>query len=98
METNHPIRRRADVRFQVDGDQAYIVDEQRGQLLMLNLCGRAVWEEMADPVDPETLCARIAARFGMTAAEVREDVQEFLRKLAQENLIERGGAADVAGP
>lgn len=72
----------------IDGD-VLLVDPGRSQMRQLNAVGALVWETLDAPRTLDELVDAVVARFETSAAQARTDVQAFLEKLQQRELVLR---------
>jgi hypothetical protein len=56
---------------------------------VLTLAGTAVavWDELAEPIEPSELAARLADRFHADAAEVEADLERLLERLVAAGAV-----------
>jgi len=78
------------VAWQVFGDEAVLVHLVNGQSLGLNTTGGFIWSQIDEqPMDEIGLS--LASQHGISAAEARGDVAEFVEMLAAEGFLIRAG-------
>jgi hypothetical protein len=53
----------------------------------LNATARLLWDELAQPRSIEALAVALASRFPAAGPRAREDVEEFVRKMADRGLL-----------
>ena len=81
---------------------AVVVDMTVGRPLALSPSGTAVWEALVGGLEPEedlagapgprsaeALAAEVAAAYGLTGADVADDVAAFLTMLARHGVVAR---------
>jgi hypothetical protein len=69
-------------------DGAVLLDINRGRILGLNRMGSRVFEMLQGGVDQDQIAGEISNEFGVDAAEVRNDVLDFIRTLQEHNVLE----------
>jgi hypothetical protein len=71
------------------GEETVLLHLRTGTYFGLDPVGSRVWRGLEDARAVADICADIAAEFGAEPDQVREDVDIFLRDLAEHQLIER---------
>ena len=72
-------------------DGALLLDLERGVYLSLNKLGSEIWAQLQDGVRLPELVAALSGRFEVAPARLREDVEKFLRQLAERGLVSLDG-------
>jgi hypothetical protein len=70
------------------GDEAVILNLERGSYYGLNVCGAGLWRKLQDPIRVEALYEWMLATYQVTAEVARRDLLALLSKLAESGLIE----------
>jgi hypothetical protein len=74
------------VAWQSVGDQVVVVDLRTGRALGLNETGSFLWTRL-ETHSAEQMAEALAAEFDVTAEDALENVNAFLRTLADRELI-----------
>ena len=83
-----PFRRADDVVFERFEDRAVLLDPTGAELLTLNAVGTLVWQALDEAADPSSLADRLLPELqGVTAEELRRDIQSFLIELKDLGLV-----------
>jgi uncharacterized circularly permuted ATP-grasp superfamily protein len=82
-------KRRNDVIFRQLDDEWVIFDPETDRLHTLNLTAALVWSHLTGENEPEAIAAEVATAFGsgVTADDVRDDVQAAIRQFHAERLL-----------
>lgn len=70
------------------GDETIILDLDSGEYYGLSGVGGRIWQLLQSPTTGKEVQAVIQEEYDVTAERSREDVIEFLRTLAEEELID----------
>ncbi|GIJ46755.1 hypothetical protein Val02_36410 [Virgisporangium aliadipatigenens] len=82
---------RADAPLTADvGDELVMLSPEHGEYFGLNAVGTRIWELIAEPRALSELCARLADEFEVDDETCRAEVLEFLRQLAEVDLVRVG--------
>jgi hypothetical protein len=71
------------------GDEAVILDPDRGIIRGVNLSAHAVWELLDGRRSLAEVARELAATYAITGARARADVLRFVGALARAALVER---------
>lgn len=83
-----PSRVPTEVCTVIDTDGAVLLDLRKGKYFSLNGVGALIWQEIAAGSAPAEVATRLSNRFGVSAADVRRDVDEFITRLQRERLLD----------
>lgn len=79
------------------GDEAIVLHLDHGRYFRLNSTGIWIWEQIAEPVAPADLVARLGRRFDLSDERARADLEAFLTGLSDRDLLAREPAQGAAG-
>ena len=82
------VRRRNDVSSRTSGEEMLLLDEATGSVHVINRTAARVWELCADEPSVEQLVDGIAETYGMTPADVHDDVHELVRTFSELGVVE----------
>lgn len=69
-------------------DDVIALDLQGSAYLRLNASGAFLWEMLAEPTTSEILTSRLAETYGIPSEKATRDVDEFIAKLVELELLE----------
>jgi hypothetical protein len=81
-------RARADVRFRRIEDEAVVLRQAAGEVLVLNGIGARVLELLAAGAGPDEAARRLAEEFEVDLAEAAADVRSFAAELGAAGVLE----------
>lgn len=81
-------RARADVRFRRIEDEAVVLRQAAGEVLVLNGIGARVLELLAAGAGPEDAARRLAEEFEVDLDEAAADVRSFAAELGAAGVLE----------
>ncbi|HSO21361.1 MAG TPA: PqqD family protein [Chondromyces sp.] len=87
----------ADVRYRVIGDEAVVVRQLEGDVLVLNEVAARVLQLAGEGLSQAEICGRLAGEFEAPEADLPRDVERFLAELEELAVLERV-AAEGNGP
>lgn len=67
--------------------QVVVLDAERGEYQVLRGTARRVWELLERPMTVDALCTTLAAEYGVTPEQCRNDVLPFLSELQRLGLL-----------
>lgn len=80
--------RTANLEWRAVEGEVVAVDLDRSLYLGTNESGALMWEALARGATEDELVERLAARYGLAAAEAKPDVHAFLGSLSDQALLE----------
>lgn len=86
----------SDVRYRVIGDEAVVVRQGEGDVLVLNEVAARVLQLAGEGLSQDGIADRVAGEFEAREADLRGDVARFLAELEDLKVIERVPAAGEA--
>lgn len=90
------IARRASLVAADVGNETVLMDLESGTMFQLNRTGARIWDLVETPRTLADLLAALAQRFPDGGAAMREDVVDFVGRMAASKLIELSPARDTA--
>lgn len=85
-----------DVRYRVIDDEAVVVRQGEGDVLVLNEVAARVLQLVGEGLSPSEIGDRLSSEYEASEAAIRNDVDRFLEELATLHVIERLPAAGNA--
>ena len=85
-----------DVRYRVIDDEAVVVRQREGDVLVLNQVAARVLQLVGEGLSPDEIGDRVAGEYEVPEATIRVDVEKFLAELEGLNVLERLPAAGDA--
>jgi hypothetical protein len=76
-----------DVVARTVGDDVILLDLEAGTYYSLNAVGATVWQGIADGETSETIAARIAGDYDITAERALADIGALIGDLAEKGLV-----------
>lgn len=70
------------------GDEAVILDHQKGIYYGLNPTGAYVWNFIKKPKNFEEICTAVAKQYDIEAARAEQDVAKLLTDMIKQGLVE----------
>jgi hypothetical protein len=70
------------------GDECVILDLAKGTYYGLGHPGARVWHWLTEGATVDTMCARLAEEFDVTADQARADILELVDSLRERGLVE----------
>jgi hypothetical protein len=84
-----------DVRYRVIDDEAVVVRQREGDVLVLNQVAARVLQLVGENLSPSEIGDRVVEEFEAPAKAIREDVERFLDELEKLDVLERLEAAGI---
>jgi len=78
-----------DVRYRVIDDEAVVVRQREGDVLVFNQVAARVIQLVGEGLSPQQIRDRTVDEFDAPEAKIREDVEKFLDELESLNVVER---------
>ena len=78
-----------DIRYRVIDDEAVVVRQREGDVLVLNQVAARVLQLVGEGLSPGEIGDRVAGEYEAPETAIREDVQKFLAELEELNVLER---------
>jgi len=78
-----------DIRYRVIDDEAVVVRQSEGDVLVLNEVAARVLQLVGDGLSPTEIGDRVVSEYEAPEATVREDVKRFLGELEDLKVLER---------
>ncbi len=75
------------VRYRVLGDEAVIVEQERGEMVIVNRAGAMVMDLATNGETVEAIAAALVETFGIDGQRAAEDTQAFLATLTEEGIL-----------
>lgn len=72
-------------------DSGFIFNPSSGATFTVNLTGLAIVNALREGLVVDEVVARLAERFSLTPASLRDEVRDFVHALAQHGLAPEGG-------
>lgn len=85
-----------DVRYRVIDDEAVVVRQGEGDVLVLNEVAARVLQLVGEGLSPSEIGDRLSSEYEAPEAAIRNDVDRFLEELVTLHVIERLPAAGGA--
>jgi len=85
-----------DIRYRVIDDEAVVVRQSEGDVLVLNEVAARVLQLVGEGLSPTEIGDRVVNEYEAPEAAIRADVESFLSELEELNVIERLPAAEDA--
>lgn len=82
----------ADIRYRVIDDEAVVVRQREGDVLVLNQVAARVLKFIGEGLSVGEIGDRVAREYEAPEANIRQDVGAFLVELEELNVIERVSA------
>ena len=86
---SHSFRVSPDIRYRVIDDEAVVVRQQEGDVLVLNQVAARVLQLVGEGLSPDEIGDRVAGEYEAPEATIRADVEKFLGELEDLNVLER---------
>lgn len=86
MESSYRIAR--DVRYRIIDDEAVVVRQTEGDVLVLNDVAARVLQLVGDGLSPAEIGDRVAGEYDAPEADIRKDVKRFFGELETLQVIE----------
>jgi hypothetical protein len=84
-----------DVRYRVIDDEAVVVRQREGDVLVLNQVAARVLQLVDENLSPTEIGDRVVEEYEAPAKAIREDVERFLDELEKLDVLERLEAAGI---
>jgi hypothetical protein len=84
-----------DVRYRVIDDEAVVVRQREGDVLVLNQVAARVLQLVGENLSPTEIGDRVVEEYEAPAKAIREDVERFLDELEKLDVLERLEAAGI---
>ena len=78
-----------DVRYRVINDEAVVVRQREGDVLVLNQVAARVLQLVGEGLSPTEIGDRVAGEYEAPEATIREDVDRFIGELEELKVHER---------
>ena len=78
-----------DVRYRVIDDEAVVVRQHEGDVLVFNQVAARVIQLVGEGLSPQQIGDRAVDEFDAPEAMIRKDVETFLEELESLNVVER---------
>ena len=85
-----------DIRYRVIDDEAVVVRQREGDVVVLNQVAARVLQLVGEGLSPDEIGDRVAGEYEAPEATIRVDVEKFLAELEGLNVLERLPAAEEA--
>jgi Coenzyme PQQ synthesis protein D (PqqD) len=85
------------IRSTVTDDGVVLLDVRNGKIFNSNGVGARIWLKLQEGLDVATIVAQIGAEFSLSTDLIRPDVEEFVRKLKENGIVDERSCADVNG-
>jgi hypothetical protein len=85
-----------DIRYRVIDDEAVVVRQSEGDVLVLNQVAARVLQLVGEGLSPTEISDRVVAEYDGIEAQIREDVESFFGELEELNVIERSPPTEDA--
>ena len=85
-----------DIRYRVIDDEAVVVRQREGDVVVLNQVAARVLQLVGEGLSPDEIGDRVAGEYEAPEATIRVDVEKFLAELEGLNVLERLPAAGEA--
>lgn len=79
----------SDVRYRVIGDEAVVVRQGEGDVLVLNEVAARVLQLAGEGLSQAEISSRVAGEFEAPEADIHGDVRRFLAELEELEVLER---------
>ena len=76
-----------DVSMKKIGSEVFLYDRKRAYIHSFNQTGALILEGINDQLNIESICQSVMDEFEINAAEVKEDVLQFIQTLLQQHII-----------
>ena len=86
MESSYRIAR--DVRYRIIDDEAVVIRQTEGDVLVLNDVAARVLQLVGDGLSPAEIEDRVAGEYDAPEADIRTDVKRFFAELETLQVIE----------
>lgn len=83
-----------DIRYRVIDDEAVVVRQREGDVLVLNQVAARVLQLVGEALSSVEISNRVVSEYEAPEETIRDDVQKFLAELEDLNVIERLPAAE----
>jgi hypothetical protein len=87
MAVGRPLQRREGTSFKIIDGEALVVLPHTGEYKILNGVGSLVWQLLDGSRDLESIISRVCEEFSIPADQARNDVEDFLRVLEQNQML-----------
>jgi hypothetical protein len=77
-----------DIRYRVIDDEAVVVRQREGDVLVINQVGARVLQLIDEGLTPDDVSDRVASEFEAPEAVIREDVARFFSELEKLEVLE----------
>lgn len=74
--------------FSAVGDDIVALNVEKGFCYGMENVAAKIWSMLDQPVDVETICRRLIAKFDVAPGTCRQEVDEFIQSLRQEGLVD----------
>ena len=85
-----------DIRYRVIDDEAVVVRQREGDVVVLNQVAARVLQLVGEGLSPDEIGDRVAGEYEAPESTIRADVEKFLAELEDLNVLERLPAAGDA--
>ena len=78
-----------DIRYRVIDDEAVVVRQREGDVLVLNEVAARVLQLVGEGLSPAEIGDRVVSEYEAPEANIRDDVKRFLGELEDLNVLEQ---------
>ena len=82
-----------DIRYRVIDEEAVVVRQREGDVLVLNQVAARVLQLVGEGLSPDEIGDRVTGEYEAPEVVIRDDVERFLAELEDLNVLERLPAA-----
>lgn len=92
-DPDRPLRRCAQIIVTRIDDEIVALNERKGSYFGLNRSASLIWDMLADPITPRTICERLEATYQVDPDVCMREVGALLQQMLQDGVVERVDAA-----
>lgn len=92
-DPDRPLRRRAQIIVTRIDNEVVALNERQGSYFGLNSTASLIWDMLADPITPRTICERLEAAYEVEPEVCAREVGALLQQMLQDGVVERVDAA-----
>ena len=89
MELSDIIQRNPKIIHSTIDDEIVLFSDENNSYFNLNRTGSIIWELIEKPISMQELIDQLAIRFRIGAADITEDVMEYIEPLEKKGLIKK---------
>lgn len=85
------LRRAADVRYRIVGDEAVVIRQDEAEAIVLNEVAARILDLVDGQRTAADICERVASEFDAPASDIEQDTRRHLGELREIGILEAAG-------